>query len=71
MTERTGYMGNTFGFWLKALARLLDGEGMSAVCREFGFLGEFNEERPHEALGMKAPADLYTSSSRPYWACRS
>jgi putative transposase len=26
----------------------------------------FNDERPHEALGMKYPAELYVSSSRPY-----
>jgi transposase InsO family protein len=31
-----------------------------------GFLHEFNEERPHEALDMKRPADLYTASTRHY-----
>jgi len=30
------------------------------------FVLEFNTERPHEALGMKRPADLYTLSSKPY-----
>ncbi|MBB4365451.1 hypothetical protein GGD65_006517 [Bradyrhizobium sp. CIR18] len=30
------------------------------------FLHEFNEERPHEALDMKRPADLYTASARHY-----
>ena len=30
------------------------------------FLREFNSERPHEALGMKYPAELYTASVRPY-----
>src|ERR1700683_3622672 len=30
------------------------------------FTGEFNDERPHEALGMKCPAEVYTPSSRPY-----
>jgi transposase InsO family protein len=30
------------------------------------FLHEFNTERPHEALGMKCPAQLYTASPRPY-----
>jgi transposase InsO family protein len=30
------------------------------------FLSEFNEERPHEALAMKAPADIYTASARSY-----
>ena len=30
------------------------------------FRHEFNEERPHEALDMKRPADLYTASTRRY-----
>jgi transposase InsO family protein len=30
------------------------------------FVEEFNTERPHEALGMKVPASLYTPSPRPY-----
>ena len=30
------------------------------------FLHEFNQERPHEALDMKRPADLYTASTRRY-----
>ncbi len=30
------------------------------------FVHEFNTERPHEALAMKCPADLYKPSARPY-----
>lgn len=30
------------------------------------FVREFNAERPHEALAMKRPADVYTASPRPY-----
>ncbi len=30
------------------------------------FLREFNTERPHEALDMKCPAELYTASARSY-----
>ena len=30
------------------------------------FLEEFNKERPHEALGMKRPAQLYRKSPRAY-----
>src|SRR5580765_4962436 len=30
------------------------------------FVDEFNTERPHEALAMKCPAELYTPSPRPY-----
>ncbi|HEY6255024.1 MAG TPA: IS481 family transposase [Xanthobacteraceae bacterium] len=30
------------------------------------FLHEFNSERPHEALAMKCPAEVYSPSTRPY-----
>jgi transposase InsO family protein len=30
------------------------------------FRGEFNDERPHEALEMKCPSDFYKPSGRPY-----
>jgi len=30
------------------------------------FIEEFNQQRPHEALGMKYPAELYTASPRAY-----
>jgi len=30
------------------------------------FLDRYNRERPHQALGMKVPADIYTPSPRPY-----
>ena len=30
------------------------------------FVAEFNEERPHEALGQATPASVYTDSTRPY-----
>ena len=30
------------------------------------FIEEFNNERPHEALDMKYPAEVYTASPRPY-----
>ena len=30
------------------------------------FVREFNGERPHEALAMRCPAELYTASPRPY-----
>ena len=30
------------------------------------FIEEYNQERPHQAIGMKYPAELYVSSSRPY-----
>ncbi len=29
------------------------------------FLSTFNHERPHEALNMRYPAELYTASPRP------
>jgi transposase InsO family protein len=30
------------------------------------FISEFNTERPHEALDMRTPQDIYTASARPY-----
>ena len=30
------------------------------------FVREFNYERPHEALAMQCPADVYKPSTRPY-----
>ena len=30
------------------------------------FMRDFNEERPHQALGMRCPAELYRPSPRPY-----
>ena len=30
------------------------------------FVAEFNSERPHEALGIKTPAQIYCASKRPY-----
>ena len=30
------------------------------------FLEEFNRERPHEAIAMRCPAEVYTPSVRPY-----
>jgi transposase InsO family protein/transposase-like protein len=30
------------------------------------FVAEFNTERPHEALAMKTPAEVYSPSARPY-----
>ena len=30
------------------------------------FIDEFNNERPHEALEMKCPAEIYTASTSPY-----
>jgi len=30
------------------------------------FLERYNQERPHQALGMQVPAEVYTPSARPY-----
>jgi transposase InsO family protein len=43
--------------------------GMNALQQQAkfdAFVHEFNSERPHEALAMKCPAEIYTPSSRPY-----
>src|ERR1700691_3440500 len=43
--------------------------GMNALQQQAkfdAFIHEFNSERPHEALAMKYPAEVYTPSTRPY-----
>jgi len=43
--------------------------GMNSLqqqARFDAFVREFNTERPHEALQMRAPAEFYSPSSRPY-----
>ena len=43
--------------------------GMNSLqqqARFDAFVHEFNAERPHEALAMKCPAEVYTPSTRPY-----
>jgi len=37
----------------------------SSEC-EIKFIELFNKERPHEALDMQCPADVYQASTRPY-----
>ena len=43
--------------------------GMNSLqqqARFDAFVHEFNTERPHEALAMQTPSDVYTASPRPY-----
>jgi transposase InsO family protein len=43
--------------------------GMNSLqqqARFDAFVHEFNAERPHEALAMKSPAQVYSASPRPY-----
>ena len=43
--------------------------GMNSLqqqARFDAFVREFNSERPHEALAMKTPAQMYPPSPRPY-----
>jgi transposase InsO family protein len=43
--------------------------GMNSLqqqARFDAFIQEFNTERPHEALGMKTPGEVYSASAKPY-----
>lgn len=52
---------------LKAETTRPPGPHLSAQQRRFNaFRREFNEERPHEALGQQPPASRYQASSRAY-----
>jgi len=51
---------------LKQEATIPPGSSLRAQQRKFDrFQDEFNRERPHEALAMKRPAEVYQSSGRP------
>lgn len=52
---------------LKAATARPPSSCMQSQQRAFNrFLKEYNDERPHESLNMRPPAELYTPSSRPY-----
>jgi putative transposase len=52
---------------LKAHTARPPADSLRAQQRLFdAFRAEFNRERPHEALQMSVPADLYRPSQRPY-----
>jgi putative transposase len=40
--------------------------GLQQQARFDAFMDRFNQERPHQALGMRVPAEVYTPSPRPY-----
>jgi transposase InsO family protein len=50
----------------KEATRPPGGNSLQQQARFDAFLEEFNTERPHEALAMKCPADLYGTSPRAY-----
>ena len=47
-------------------ARPPGANALQQQARFDAFVSEFNTERPHEAIAMKTPADLYTPASRPW-----
>ncbi len=52
---------------LKAETTRPPGANLAAQQRRFdAFRDEFNDERPHEALEMQTPAEVYQPSPRPY-----
>ena len=52
---------------LKAECCKNPGKTLQAQQRKFNaFIQEYNEERPHEALGMVVPKSIHTSSKRVY-----
>ncbi|MGY3510905.1 hypothetical protein ACVIQY_003880 [Bradyrhizobium sp. USDA 3051] len=50
----------------KETTRPPGGNSLQQQERFDAFVREFNSERPHEALDMKCPADLYVASARSY-----
>jgi transposase InsO family protein len=50
----------------KEATRPPGGNSLQQQARFDAFMHEFNTERPHEALAMKCPAELYAASPRRY-----
>jgi transposase InsO family protein len=50
----------------KETTRPPGGNSLQQQAKFDDFVEEYNEERPHEALGMKLPAECYLTSPRPY-----
>lgn len=50
----------------KEITRPPDMNALQQQARFDDFINEFNNERPHEALNMKTPADVYTPAPRAY-----
>ena len=52
---------------MRLIGRRLDGENFLVQQGRFDkFIEYYNEDRPHPALGMKMPAEIYKKSPRPY-----
>jgi putative transposase len=49
-----------------AATRPAAGNVLQQQARFDDFIDQYNRERPHQALAMKVPADLYRPSARPY-----
>jgi len=50
----------------KEATRPPGGNSLQQQARFDAFVDEFNRERPHEALAMRTPAEVYLASNRPY-----
>ena len=50
----------------KEATKPASGNFLQQQARFDDFVNEYNTERPHQALGMKYPAELYEPSARPY-----
>ena len=50
----------------KEATKLAAADVFQQQARFDAFVDQFNRERPHQALAMKVPADVYTRSARPY-----
>ena len=54
-----------------AATRPAAGNVLQQQARFDDFIEQYNRERPHQALEMKVPADLYRPSPRPYAGSKS
>ena len=50
----------------RAATKPASANSLQQQARFDAFLEEYNHDRPHQALAMKVPADVYVRSARPY-----
>src|SRR5580693_3650470 len=64
--KRVSFFHSASAYW-QALLSALEGKAADCAASILAWISSvFNNERPHEALGMKCPAEIYQPSTRPY-----
>jgi putative transposase len=66
-SSATKWSARTHAFDVEERSHQAGGEELPATTGEFDrFIECYNDERPHQALNMQYPSELYCASPRPY-----